>query len=260
MAVSWDSNSMSTLFSSLPSSNKGFFGTGTSSSNMLSDYYSIKNGSYGKLMKSYYNQQMDSVKSSSKNSDTDKTDKTAKSSKAYSIDTMKANVAKDVKSAADTLKTSANDMLDSKLYAKVSSTDDKGNTTSAVDTDKVYKAAKSFVDSYNNVCDKAAKSDNRTGQSNISSMNNYSRINSKALSDMGITIGNDNKLSIDEDKFKNADMNDVQSMFGARGGYGYQISALASSASFAASNTFSNGYNASGNINTSSASTFFDAV
>lgn len=258
MAVSWDSNSISTLFSSLPSSNKGFFGTGLSSgTNMLSDYYSIKNGSYGKLMKAYYSQQTESIKSSTK---TDKTDTTDKTNKNASATTTAATVAKDVKSAADTLKTSADAMLDLKLYDKVELTDDKGNKTSAVDTDKVFKAASDFVDSYNNMIDKASKSDNRTVQSNVSSMNNYSRVNSKALSEMGITIGSDNKLSIDEDKFKKADMNDVQSMFGARGGYGYQVSALATSASFAASNSFTTGYNNTGTWNSASASSFFDAV
>ena len=253
MAVSWDSNSISTLFSSLSSSGTGFFGTGSaSSSNLLADYYSIKNGSYGKLMKSYYNQLNESTASStSKSSSTDKT---------ASTNTTKATVAKDVKSAADTLKTSANAMLDSKLYAKVTSTDEDGNKTEAVDTDKVFKAASDFVDSYNKMLKSGAKSDSSMVKSNISSMTSNTTVNSKALANIGITINEDKSLSIDEEKFKNANMNDVQSLFGSRGGYGYQIAALATSASFAASNSFTSGYTSTGSYTYSGASSYYDAV
>ena len=55
MTVSgFDSSSISTLFSSLPGV-KGSNNLMAGATSMLSDYYSIRNGSYHKLLKSYYN-------------------------------------------------------------------------------------------------------------------------------------------------------------------------------------------------------------
>ena len=49
------SDSVGTLFSSLSTSSKSSNTTSIfSSSNLLSDYYSIKNGSYKKLLNAYY--------------------------------------------------------------------------------------------------------------------------------------------------------------------------------------------------------------
>lgn len=256
MAVSWDSNSMSTLFSSLPSAGKGFFGsTSSTGTNMLSDYYSIKNGSYGRLMKAYYSQNNKSAVD--KSSETAKTDKVDKTTKAIN---SKATVAKNVKSAADSLKTSSDALIDNKLYSKVSTTDKSGNKTEAVDVDKIYSAASDFVNSYNNTIDKAAKSDTSAIKSNVSAMNNYTRVNSKALSNIGITIDSDNKLSIDEDKFKNANMDDVKALFGNTKSYGSQVGSLASSVSAAASYSQFSGYNSYGRYSGFAGSSFFDAV
>ena len=63
----YDSSSVSTLFSSLGSSKStgsGLFGIN------LSEYASIRSGSYGKLMRSYFS--MDSTKGTSKSDDSTK--------------------------------------------------------------------------------------------------------------------------------------------------------------------------------------------
>ena len=70
MSVNFSGNDYSYLFSSLNQSTSGV----NSASSLLSDYASIKNGSYGKLMKAYYAKDKTSG-SSSKSSDT-KADKT----------------------------------------------------------------------------------------------------------------------------------------------------------------------------------------
>jgi len=254
MAVNWDSNSINTLFSSLPSRNSGFFGSGSSTSNnMLSDYFSIKNGSYGKLMKAYYSSNSEEV---SKIASKDVSKATTKKNEVSS----EAKTASEVKSAANSLKDSANALIDSKLYEKVSSVDSKGNKTEAVDMDKLYGAVNDFVDSYNKTLKSGADSDSRTVLNNVSSMTDYSRFNSKMLSKIGISIGTDNSLKLDEETFKNADVNDVRSLFGTRGGYGYQMSALASSTSYAASNSFNTGYTSAGNYALNAASSFSDVV
>ncbi|MCR4610832.1 MAG: hypothetical protein K5644_02925 [Lachnospiraceae bacterium] len=255
MAVSWDSNSISTLFSSLPSSGTGFFGTGSSSStNMLSDLYSIRNGSYGKLMKAYYSQNSTST---SGTSDTDTEDTTDAVS---SYTSSQATIANNVKSAANSLSSAANALIDSDLYSKVATTDADGNETEAVDVDSVYDAVSDFVSAYNKTLTAGAKSSSSTVQSSISSMTSYTKVNSNALAELGITIGSDNKLSIDEETFKNADMDDVQELFGQKGSYSYQISALATSVSSAASFSNITGYTSAGTYSSASLSSFFDSV
>ena len=83
----YDSNSVSALFSSMGTSNSnstvsnGLYGIN------LSDYASIKNGSYGKLMKSYYALDDDtSTKDKKSKNDTDDTDNTIRSIKNSSAD------------------------------------------------------------------------------------------------------------------------------------------------------------------------------
>ena len=59
---SYDSSSISTLFSSMNSSSSGSNFLGIN----LQDYANIKSGAYGKLMKSYYKMQTGDTKTSSK--------------------------------------------------------------------------------------------------------------------------------------------------------------------------------------------------
>ncbi len=67
-------NNYSTLFSSLPTYRNNVNANVNSLSSLLSDYSSIKGGSYGKLMKAYYSEVSTTKKTSS--STTKKTDTT----------------------------------------------------------------------------------------------------------------------------------------------------------------------------------------
>ena len=49
------------------------------------------------------------------------------------------------------------------------------------------------------------------------------------LSKVGISVGSDNKLTVDEDKLKNADMTTVKSLFEGRGSFGRMTSVSAAS-------------------------------
>ena len=59
-------------------------------------------------------------------------------------------------------------------------------------------------------------------------MVNYSKVNEKLLAKVGITIGKGNKLEINEEAFKKADMETVKDLFHDRGSFGYQIKIQAS--------------------------------
>ncbi|MDD6306952.1 MAG: hypothetical protein PUA75_08480 [Clostridiales bacterium] len=205
----YDSSSLGMLFSSVGNTEKN-----SNSSDLLgisyTDYASLKNGSYRKLVSAYYTK----VENGSSSSATMDSKQTLTSIK---------EAASDVKDSASALLTKGKDNL---FQMK---TDEKGNSYVEYDTDAVYKAVKNFISDYNNLVDAAAESDTASILRTAASMVKYTSANEKALSEVGITVGSDNKLSIDEDKFKNASKARVQSLFQSTGGYAYQVNAKATS-------------------------------
>lgn len=246
--LAYDSNSIQTLFSSLNTGSKTTSSIGNWGIN-LADYASLRSGSYGKLLRSYYSEVVnggETSKNTSKNiSKTIATTSTAKDS----TETLAR-----VESAAEGLKESADALFKkgkTSVFEKKSITDEEGNTTYDYDTDKIYKAVKDFTEKYNSVVSEVKDSKVSGIQSAASSMIRMTKINEKMLGKIGITIGEDNKLSLSEEDFKKADMNQVKSMFNTTGAYGYQMSAQASIIDYHAQNEASkaNTYNKSGMYN-----------
>lgn len=207
----YDSYSLGMLFSSTENAKNN-----SSSSDLLgisyTDYASLKNGSYRKLVSAYYTKvENESGSSSSVTKDSKQT-----------LSSIK-EAANDVKTSASALLTKGKDSL---FQMK---TDGKGNSYVEYDTDAVYKAVKNFISDYNSLIDVAAESDTTSILRNATSMVKYTAANEKVLSEVGITVGSDNKLSIDENKFQNASKARVQSLFQSTGGYAYQINAKATS-------------------------------
>ena len=123
----------------------------------------------------------------------------------------------EVQSTTDKLKDSADALL---------ATGSQGVFKEDKMTDEDYKAVESFVKDYNSVVSAAGKTD--------SSMVYASATNSKLLAKVGITITEDNTLSIDKDSFMKADVSTAKSLFQGNGSYGYRVSAQASMINFAA--------------------------
>ena len=189
-----------------------------SSNNLLADYASIKNGSYAKIAKAYYGK-------------TSGSKKTAAATKEEAAATIKSN--NSVKAAADSLKSSISALTDSKsLFTdKVETTDKDGKKTTDYDYEKIYQAVKSFVDDYNKVIKEGGESDNKSILRNTLSMVNATKKNSTLLSDVGVTINEDNTLSLDKDTIKKANIHDLRSMFSGMGSYAESLSSKASSIS-----------------------------
>ena len=213
----YDSSSVSTLFSSLGSSKStgsGMFGIN------LSEYASIRSGSYGKLMRSYVS--MDSTKSTSKSDDSTKnTIEDLATSTSTSKDSTKtlAAIESDAKELTDSAKA-----LYTRSNNKVFTKDSGGS----YDTDKIYKAVKRFADDYNSMLDTAGKSStNRISQS-VSSMKNETSYNEKALKEIGITVDEKTgRLSVDETTFKSADTEKIKNLFNGTGSYAYSVATKA---------------------------------
>ncbi len=186
------------------------------SSNWLSDYAAIKNGSYAKLMKAYYAENSsDEVKSMA-------AETTVNRSSALSKDDAKT-LAK-VQSTTDALKESAD-----KLIAT-----DKDSVFASEDMDTIYKAVSDFVNDYNSVIGAAGSASSTSVANRVQNMSNITNISSRSLAKVGITINSDKSLSIDAEAFKSADLETVKDLFNGKGTYGYNMSAQASYISFAA--------------------------
>ncbi len=237
-AASLDSSSLSTLFSGMSASSGS---KGASSNSIIADYYSIQNGSYYKMMKAYYNKVDTSDQSSSSSQ---------KGDSVTALNKLQTS-ATSLKKTADALLTKGSDSV----FNKVTSTDENGKTTTGYDTDKIYKAVNSFIDDYNAMITAGKKTSTTGVLTSVSGMTGSTAQNSILLGKLGITVGMDNKLSIDETAFKKADMSIAQSVFQSAGGYAYQISAKASMANYYAGNEFStaNSYTSVGKYTLSNA-------
>lgn len=207
MAGIYDSNSMSTLLSSLGTSST----TNTSSNGLyginLTDYASIKNGSYGKLMKSYYalEEGEDTKKTNSKN-DTDDTDATLKG----------------IKSATADLKETASELYtDKSLFEK--------NADGEYDMEAIYEKVNAFIEDYNATIESVGPAETESIAKAGANLVNATMNNVDMLSKLGISVsGSDYTLSIDKEDFMEANIADIKSMFSGVGSYAYQIGAKAS--------------------------------
>ena len=248
----YDSSSVSTLFSSLGSSKStgsGLFGIN------LSEYASIRSGSYGKLMRSYFS--MDSTKGTSKSDDSTKnTIEDLATTTSTSKDSTKtlAAIESDAKEPTDSAKA-----LYTRSNNKVFTKDSGGS----YDTDKIYKAVKRFADDYNSMLDTAGKSSTNRISRSVSSMKNETSYNEKPLKEIGITVDEKTgKLSVDETTFKSADTEKIKNLFNGTGSYAYSVATKAAmTESYAKSEAAkSNTYTKNGtyNYNYNSGNIFMD--
>lgn len=201
----------------------GFGNTSSGVNNMsfLSDYASIRNGSYGKLLRAHYRSQS-VAESEEKDSVSGKKEDTASKDEAVRM-----------RDAAADLKSSANKLLDNSkdknLFEKKAIKGEDGTTKKDYDRDAIYKAVKNFVDDYNTTIEAAGNSQNRSVLTKASSMVSLTNNMKNLLGKVGISVSSaDNKLSINEDDFKKADMSQVKSLFQGTGGYAYQVGGAAS--------------------------------
>ena len=213
----YDSSSVSTLFSSLGSSKStgsGLFGIN------LSEYASIRSGSYGKLMRSYFS--MDSTKGTSKSDDSTKnTIEDLATTTSTSKDSTKtlAAIESDAKELTDSAKA---------LYTRSNNQVFTKDSGGSYDTDKIYKAVKRFADDYNSMLDTAGKSSTNRISRSVSSMKNETSYNEKPLKEIGITVDEKTgKLSVDETTFKSADTEKIKNLFNGTGSYAYSVATKA---------------------------------
>lgn len=144
------------------------------------------------------------------------------------------------KSSADALKKSADALSDASLWEKKKYTkkDEKTGEETEVedyDRDAITKAVKSFVDDYNAVVEQTGSLDNKKILQNAVWMTDTTEKTQKLLSKIGLNIGKGNKLEVDEEDLKKANINTLKSMFSGHGSFADKVSQKAGSISRAAS-------------------------
>ncbi len=229
---------------------------GTSSTslyNSLSQYSTLRSGAYGKLTRSYYGTQ-NSVQGTSSTRSTSGTSSTSSTSKSYSSyqSAQRANLSSSfaksstalssVKSSAAELKKTADQLTDTQkgnVFEKKTVTAEDGTTSQAYDTKAIYEAVSSFAESYNDTVDSLKNVTSSSVKNAGESLERMTSVMKKSLSGVGISIGTDGKLSVDEKTFKNADMDSVKSLFNGTGSYAGIITSSASRLATQASNQIS---------------------
>lgn len=228
--------------------------TSSSSSNLLGinlgEYYSITKGSYSKLLKQYYKKYGTDQNKTSSDSKTSSKDTTATKT------TMKGNVS-GLYEAASALTTTGKNSV----FKKIDIKNEDGTTTKGYDTDKIYKAVNSLVDAYNSYVKSSTDSTNNAVLRQTLHMINSVSANGSLLSDIGIKIGKDNTLSIDEETFKAADMDVVKSVFNGTGSLGSNIHSAASNIYLNLQNSLgdSRSYTSSGSFGNYSSGNIMDS-
>ena len=201
-------NDLSYLFGST-SSNKP-----ASLYDTLGDYASLKNGSSYKLYKAYYEKE-ENIPGKTKNS----------------ISTTEKNAYTSVKSAAEDLSSAVEKLGSSSLYSKGSYTKTAKDGTKSeadYDYDKIFSAVSDFVESYNTLI-KNGSSENLSKLNDVTlRMLKNTKTNSALLDAVGISVGKDGTLSVNRDKFNEADIGSVRSLFSGSGSFADSTASRAS--------------------------------
>lgn len=232
------SNFLNSSLSSGTSSTSGSWFSNIS----FSDYASIRNGSYYKLLKTYYSstsQSSDSDSSSSsvsKSGDTynywDYNDQIKKLTSSTAVSADSTSTLSGIQTDSSEL-TKAVDKLEStesgSPLAGKTTTDYSGNKKTEYDMDAAYKAVESYVTEYNSLLQSTASSKVGAITAARSSIVGYTGSSASQLNEIGITVNaKDNSLSIDKDKFQSADMETIQELFQGKNSYASKVSATAS--------------------------------
>lgn len=227
-------NNYSFLFNSGNTSNNNLAGLTSSlfggGSSMLGDYAMIKSGTYKKLLTAYY--KADKVSTDNTSTETTKTseryDRFAEKKKLETQAQTKNSEATNqylvIKNEAGDLRSSAYALNSYTLYKEKTAEDG----TKSYDRDEINKAVKSFVSDYNSLITASSKVNDLSISSKMSGLAKETNSHADMLSAVGISIGKDNKLVLDEEKLASAEIDDFVKLFKGSGSYGDNISFKAS--------------------------------
>lgn len=212
MNVSMNSMIANTLFGSKSSISAGSF---LSASN-FGDLSLMRSGVYTKMLKSYYAKQTSS---------TDKTSSSGKNSSSEDyLNTINDKISK--------LKTSTSDEALSSIKSEADQMKKAADAVTTIDYDKtsgdaVYSKAKDLVNTYNSLAKQTGKSDLVSISQSRTWMVNDTKAHEAQWNKIGITIEDDQTLTVDEKKFKEASTSDIKNFLSGASGYASRLSTKA---------------------------------
>ncbi|MGN1083386.1 MAG: hypothetical protein ACI4QX_00150 [Lachnospiraceae bacterium] len=204
-------NFSSTLFSGFSTN------SATSFTGLLGEYSQIKNGTYKRLLKTYYNKfNADGTEKTTEKNTPARKVKTGSDTR----DSAKELTA--VSDAATSLQNAASKLAavkegSSSLYAKKTFVDklEDGTTTTRTDYDydTLVKAAKTLVSAYNDTLDSVGTVESSSVQQKTKWVTELAAQYKEELSGVGITMDKDGRLALNEETFRGKDMADLQDFF-----------------------------------------------
>lgn len=126
-------------------------------------------------------------------------------------------------------------------------------------SDSAKSMIKNFADSYNNTIDGLKKSDSANALSRGVSLVNISKAYSNTLSRIGLNVGSDNRMTVDEDKLSKASESDLKALFNGSYSYASKVADKSSYISNAAGVRAQYTYTAKGSLANNNTN-FFDSA
>lgn len=194
------------------------FGKTDGVSGMVSDYNSIKNGSYGKLMKSYYKGQAGSTNAAGKSDKSNRNntlDKLIADRKNPTLSKEATAANAKLNSSLKTLTTAlsalqSKDTYKNKAASKNTAADKNENNAN---NSLAKRSLKDFVSSYNDAVKSSKKSTMNNISKNVANMMKAAKENEDKFKELGVNINRDGTLTVNEDKLNSADDERIAELF-----------------------------------------------
>jgi len=200
-------NYSSTLFSGFSTSGTGSF------QSWIGEYANIKNGTYKRLLKSYYEKY--NADGTAK-TDTSSSNKTTSSSKSvYASATNSAKALTNVSDKASELQSAATKLANSK-------------------DEVTLESVKSLVSAYNATLDATAKVTASSVIQKVDWVQDLGLQNKDALAEVGITFDSENRMQLDEIRFQGIEVKSAQKVFEGTNSFAGQLARKASNLAGAA--------------------------
>ena len=190
------------------------FGSTDGLAGVLGDYNSIKNGTYGKLMKKYYG----TTVSGSSSGDGTKTKGSSGILEKILEEKRNPKVSQEAEKANSTLTSSVGLLKNAVSTLQKADTfeDQKENnngSTSSTGMEKTVSALKNFVASYNDALTASKRSTMTNVSSNIAGIMKATEANAEELKEIGITKNNDGTLNFNEKLLSDDELDKVKELF-----------------------------------------------
>lgn len=192
----------------------------------LSEYHSIKSGVYGKALKTYYAQGVEDTKESTKTKKEEDKKSNTSNTAVDKLTEVEGNVST-LTESADKLIKRGNESLFQLKNITVKNEDGTTSKVEDYDKDAIYNAVNDFAKKYNSLLDSVEDSDNGKVIKALSDLTDMVAGYKEKLGEVGITIGENNKLSVTKADFLASDISDMKTLFNGKNSFSYVLSTKA---------------------------------